>query len=465
MFGCRLTTRLIGVVLPVFLRAVSVSAEWKEKVLYSFQGGMDGGKDGAVPAGGVVLDEAGNLYGATSDGGDGCVTGGCGTVYQLIPQKDGTWKENILHMFSGTDGASPESGLIQDAEGSLYGTTAWGGTGPCVVGGSNVGCGTVYEMVRPSRTGGGWTHKVLYNFQGDKDGQTPIGNLAFDEAGNLYGVTWFGGGYGSCDPFDKYCGTVFRLSPAKYKGDAWREEVLYSLHGVKPGELIGDGAWANGGLVLDQEGVIYGTTKWGGLITYYCPYDPVNDFSGCGTVFELTPPSKQGGLWSKKAIYLFKGRPNDGGGPNGDLILRANGVLYGTTIGGAQYEGGVVFELTPPTAKNGVWNERLIHVFTGGVDGSNPGTGLIAGAHGSFYGTASGGPNFAGLIFRMTPPSWNAGVWTFKTVYDFAGSPDGDGPTGLTDSPAGAVYGTTLYGGTSQNCGNYGCGTVFELSP
>src|SRR5277367_4211815 len=105
------------------VRAVS----WKEKVLYSFQGG----NDGAVPAGGVVFDQAGNLYGATADGGSGCTTGSCGTVFRLVPppQKRGAWSENVLHNFRGPvqgDGSSPEGGLLMDADGNLYGTTGYG---------------------------------------------------------------------------------------------------------------------------------------------------------------------------------------------------------------------------------------------------------------------------------------------------------------------------------------------------
>jgi hypothetical protein len=136
--------------------AVPASAEWKEKVLYSFQGVPDG----ATPTGAVVFDKAGNLYGATLDGGastcDG--PGQCGTVYKLAPPatKGGAWTETVLYIFKGhaqNDGATPEGGLVIDEAGNLYGTTGYGGSGPCLLLGGAVGCGRCTRFLRqPSRT-------------------------------------------------------------------------------------------------------------------------------------------------------------------------------------------------------------------------------------------------------------------------------------------------------------------------
>jgi hypothetical protein len=208
----RLTIR-ISLLIALAALSSPASAEWKEKVLYSFQGSPDG----SVPAGGVVFDKQGNLYGATTDGGSKACLGiaQCGTVYQLaLPAKQGDpWTENILYVFKGNlngDGATPAGGLVTDKAGNLYGTTGYGGTGSCVLLGTNVGCGTVFELSPPKQKGGSWTETVLYSFSTAKQGYLPWGDLVFDSAGNLYGATEFGGGHGTnCgDAFYQYCGAV-----------------------------------------------------------------------------------------------------------------------------------------------------------------------------------------------------------------------------------------------------------------
>src|SRR5271155_1708156 len=142
--------RYLIMIAVVTLASSSASAEWKEKVLYSFQGGTDG----SLPAGGVVFDSAGNLYGATADGGSSCPSPGCGTVFQLAPpaKKGDPWTENVLFVFDGKDGTQPTGGLILDSsKGNLYGATGYGGSGNCILLGSNVGCGLVYELSPPAK--------------------------------------------------------------------------------------------------------------------------------------------------------------------------------------------------------------------------------------------------------------------------------------------------------------------------
>jgi hypothetical protein len=195
------------------------AASWQEQVLYSFQGVPDG----AIPAGGVVFDSRGNLYGATTDGGAAtCASvAQCGTVFTLSPPKTkgGNWTEKVLYVFQGnasSDGATPAGGLVIDAAGNLYGTTAYGGTGPCVLLQTRMGCGTVYKLSPPAQPGGAWTETVLYSFQSGKDGDFPWGDLTFDKQGNLYGATQYGGGFGTCNQgIYPNCGTVFKLSPPK----------------------------------------------------------------------------------------------------------------------------------------------------------------------------------------------------------------------------------------------------------
>src|SRR5579871_1251510 len=184
--------------LPITSSEAQLYAPPQDTVLHVFQGQPS---DGTLHAGGVVLDGNGNVYGATTYGGNGgsnCLGGSCGTVYELMPpsQRGVSWTERILYNFTGknngNDGELPNGGLIIDHEGNLYGMTAYGGTGNCVLF-SLVGCGTVYELSPPESSGGSWTKTTLYSFQGGSDGYVGIGNLVFDKAGNLYGATEYGG--------------------------------------------------------------------------------------------------------------------------------------------------------------------------------------------------------------------------------------------------------------------------------
>ncbi len=333
-----------GLLLFILTLATTASAQWNEKVLYSFQGIPDG----AVPTGGVVFDTQSNLYGATGDGGASTCNGPgqCGTVYQLKPpaQKGGAWTETVLYIFKGhahNDGATPEGGLVIDQAGNLYGVTGYGGSGPCTLLGGAVGCGTVYELSPPAKQGDPWKEKVLYSFQGGKDGYVAFGDLVFDQAGNLYGATLFGGGKGTtCDSlYGGQCGTVFKLSRPKQEGGKWTEKVLHSFEGGT------DGANPNGGLVLDDKGVVYGTTHGGGNEGGEC------GAGGCGTAFELRPSVQKGSRWTVKVLYRFN--VQDGATPNAGVIFGGNGRLYGTAYAGGTGGNGVVFCLTAGGPDNG----------------------------------------------------------------------------------------------------------------
>jgi uncharacterized repeat protein (TIGR03803 family) len=428
------------------------SAEWNEKVLYSFQGGTDG----AFPAGDVVFDKQGNLYGATQQGGgtDCSPMAACGTVYQLAPpaKQGDSWTETVLHVFRGkqhNDGEFPSGGVIADAAGNIYGTSSYGGTGDCILLGIKGGCGTVFELSPPPTKGGQWTYAILYSFKGGKDGYLPFGDLVFDGKGNLYGATYFGGGKGTtCNPYYQYCGTVFELSPPKAKGGKWTEKVLHSFAGISKGQQTGDGANPNGSLALDSTGAIFGTTSIGG---YNCPrFQGV----GCGMAFELSPPTKTGGAWTEKMLHRFTDG-NDGAGPNGGLIFDARGSLYGTAAGGGSQESGVIFRLAQGK-QSGRWIETVLYSFQAGNDGGDP-QGLVFDSRGNLY--CSSGP-----IVRLKSPKQKGGNWTVDVLYKFKGSPDGRNPLDLIFGGGGALYGTTLYGGTGQSCQG-GCGTIFEAFP
>ena len=221
---------------------------WTEKTLHSFNPNRG---DGILPSAGLVFDTAGNLYGTTSDGG----AYGVGTVFELTPSAGGRWTEKVLHHFKndGKDGQNPFASLIFDVAGNLYSTTNYGGTGACF----NVGCGTVFELTPKAR--GGWAEKVLHSFTSmGKDGQWPDGGVVFDAIGNLYGTTPDGGPFGY--------GVVFKLTSTT--GGKWKETVLQTFNGK-------NGQYANGSLIVDSSGNLYGTTAYGGP-------------QGYGMVFEIT---------------------------------------------------------------------------------------------------------------------------------------------------------------------------------
>src|ERR1035441_332430 len=173
----------------VFELTPTAGGGWTETVLYSFCSQANC-TDGYQPWAGLIFDAAGNLYGTTVYGGTADTTCSyCGTVFELTPNGSGGWTETVLHSFGdGTDGFYPSAGLIFDAAGNLYGTTAMGGTY------DYPWDGTVFELTPAA--GGGWTEKVLYSFGGGTDGYWPEAGLIFDAAGNLYGTTYSGVGSG-----------------------------------------------------------------------------------------------------------------------------------------------------------------------------------------------------------------------------------------------------------------------------
>jgi uncharacterized repeat protein (TIGR03803 family) len=417
---------------------------WTEMILYDFSGGADG----ADPGANLISDSAGNLYGTTEYGGDlGCVgSSGCGTVFKLTPDGKGAWSETTLHSFTYADGAGPLSGLVFDPAGNLYGTTYAGPGFAC----NNGGCGIVFRL-RPN-SDGTWTETVLYNFEGGSDGIQPAGGVVLDGAGNLYGTTQGGGGLGSC-----YlgCGTVFELS-AGSQGH-WTEKVIHRF-GL-PARGQNDGIQLMSSLLLDQAGNLYGTATNGGD-------ESCNNFLGCGTVFKLSPAS--GGKWTTSLLYAFSASPL-GVGPGG-LLFDGVGNLFGVTQGGGSANYGAAIELMPQAS--GGWKAVVLHTFTGGRDGAQPGSSLIADEAGNLYGTTinggtqgcSGYASCGGVVFELSP---TAQGWKETVLHRFGKNNNRGylGPAaGLVSDSSGNLYGTTPEAG-SNNCGSYGCGTVYKLSP
>jgi uncharacterized repeat protein (TIGR03803 family) len=344
---------------------------WKEIVLYSFTGGEDGGE----PWDGLTFDSAGNLYGTTFEGG----AYEQGTVFEMSPAPGG-WNETVIYSFTGNDdGANPFGGVILDATGNLYGTTAAAGKGGC--GGFSIvpisGCGAVFELSPTS--GGGWNETTLHTFSGKADGGQPVAGLIMDGNGNLYGTTFDGGNAGCNDG----CGVVFELSPKA--GGGWQGTTLASFLGS-------NGAYPSAPLVLDAEGNLYGTTSARGESNSNCP-------NGCGTVFKLSP--NPGGGWQGTTLHLFTGG-DDGGEPVAGLVFDGSGNLYGTTtVGGCVSGCGMVFELKPVSSG---WREVVIHTFLTGSDGSDPRAAVVIDPLGNIFGTSQGGGNdYHGAVFEVVP--------------------------------------------------------------
>ena len=317
-------------------------------------------------------------------------------------------QDMLVHSFgSGNDGQNPVANLTSDSAGNLYGTTSGGGTNRL---------GTVFEV---SANG---TETVLHNFGSGNDGQTPLGNLIFDAAGNLYGTTFAGGIYGF--------GIVFELSPNG------TETVLYNFGSA------GDGANPNAGLVFDSSGDLFGTTVNGGTF-------------GGGTAFELSPNGAGG--WTETGLYSFGGTPTDGLNPYSGLIFDNSGNLYGTTANGGTFGGGTAFELLPNSTTIRCCRENPVYNFGANTDGANPHGGLVFDHSGNLYGTTvNGGMYSGGTAFELSPNG--GGDYTETGLYSFGNGSDGKNPYGgLVFDRSGNLYGTTANGGF------YSAGAVFEL--
>jgi len=309
-----------------------------ESILYSFGAPSS---DGLVPDAGLLRDGLGNLYGTTAAGG----TYSWGTVFKLAP--DGT--ETILHSFSrnGIDGASPESPLLMDKSGNLYGTT--------IAGGPYNDSGILFEL---SPDG---TETILHSFGNGTDGAGPSGALIMDSAGNLYGTTQIGGAYPNG-------GTVF-----KYSSNG--TETI--LHNFNPSN--GDGVWPFDGVLMDKKGNLYGTTAYGGVYSH-------------GTLFVVRPDG------SEVIVHRF-GYKTDGSNPEAGLIMDAKGNLYGTTFAGgsANRYAGTVFRYSPAGTETILVNFDV-------ANGYEPVAGLIMDKSGNLYGvTTGGGTASAGTVFKVTP--------------------------------------------------------------
>ncbi len=414
----------------------------------------------------------------------------------------------VLHTFMGErdashDGAGPTDGVVLDRFGNLYGVTQFGGLHGepgdlCSTFQDDGGCGTVFKL---TKHGSSFLYSSLYKFQAVPDGNFPEG-LVIGPDSTLFGTTNGGGIVNNqqCLNYVNGCGIVFRLQPpATFCATPlcpWNETVLHSFTGMSND----GGNPANGDLIFDSAGNIYGTTIMGGSTDW-------------GTAYELTP--SQGG-WTENIFYNFDPSPQGLASPGSGLIRDQAGNFYGTT--GYNVDGnpsGAVYQLVH--SQSG-WTANALQIFqcVGGLNGCYPGTlifdpagnllmgtdgsgfyhdgtvielvannnwsidllytflqhqGLPSGAltrdaAGNLYGTASYCAGGLGCVYKLTP---SGGGYVYSEIYDFTGRSDGQNPSGhIAIDANGNLYGTAQFGGDLQRClgeGINGCGTVWEITP
>lgn len=338
-------------------------SNWNEQVLYSFCS-TPGCPEGDFPGSGVIMDTAGDLYGTTTDS----TTRG-GTAFELIPNADRSqWMVKVLYAFCSetncADGAVPngltyagaESGALYDGVSPLYGTTIEGGPD---------NSGLVFELIPGRRK---WKERTIHTFCNcTTDGGRPEASLLAD-GGNLYGTTTSGGTHNS--------GTVFRLKP-KPASLNWKFSILYSFCSQLS---CSDGSDPTAPLIKDATGALLGTAG--------------------DVVFSLPAQGKHAVL---AVLYTFckDGTCSDGSQPSG-LTLDSSGNLFGTTrLGGTDFDGGTVFELSGAT-----FHQLYVFCSNGGSckDGKYPGSGIALDSAGNLFGTTfQFGEHGAGNAFELTP--------------------------------------------------------------
>ena len=348
------------------------------------------------------------------------------------------------------DGGFPSS-IFADSAGNLYGTAEYGS--------ANSG-GVVFALIQPPAGHTSWTEPVLdrlctYPIKPGvcQRGAQPVG-VTPDSSGNLFVVASNGGIQNG--------GTIFKLSPPPVGQALWAATPIYKFTG-DPG-----GLHPNGGLVIDSQGNLYGTTQQGGA-------------SNVGLVFELSPPTAGQTAWTFQELYSFC---NCAGGnrPLAGLLMDSAGNLYGTTSTPNVFEKltGTVFELSPPSAGQSAWSFHLLYSFcrfSGCRDGAGPEAALIMDGAGNLYGTTLFGGvaqtaannQGGGTVFELSPPSPGSTSWRELVLHSFCSLPncaDGELPAAsLLFDASGNLYGSTTSGGYAiSNSEGPATGTVFKLS-
>jgi len=415
------------------------------------------GTEAINPESWLVQDPKGALYGTSPLGG----ANHYGAVFELPPAGGGARRRvQIVWSSQGFADGYSVAGPLTLYDGSLYGTTFEGGAN---------GIGTVYRLDPPASHGTVWSHTILHSFGAPvvNDGFSPggleggfNGGLYIDSKGNAYGTTASGGDCTYQYVETSACGVIFAVSASGHYA------ILHNFQGPP------DGATAGYGLSPAPDGMLYGVTAFGGDATdSSCPLNNNGPF-GCGTVFKVDPQSG-----TETVIYRFTGG-KDGFGPTAPVVVDDKGDVFGTTnnLGGGGSGGGVVFEIT----NAGVF--RVIHTFKG-PDGYEPNAPLSL-AGDVLYGTTDAGggkgkgcitrwPGIegCGVVFSLTPPDLDNKTWTYTVVHRFTGKADGSGCGNYPENCGGSglfvgddgLYGTTEHGGLATDSNYSGDGTAYML--
>jgi len=353
--------------------------------LYTFDG-----THGAYPNAGLIADANGNLFGTTAVGGPNDY----GTVFEIVKTASGyASTPTVLVAFDGANGAEPFGALMADANGNLFGTTAFGGAP------GGIGYGTVFEIVKTA-TGYASTHTILARFDGGANGASPFGALMADANGNLFGTTRDGG--------SSNLGTVFEILKTA-SGYVSTPTILASFD-------VTSGVNPTSGVIADANGNLFGTTTDG----------VVNR----GIVFEIL---KTAGGYASTPTVLFNFLYAEGGNPFAGLIADANGNLFGTTIWLGALGYGTVFKIVK-TASGYASTPTVLYNFDGTV-GAAPYAGLIADANGNLFGaTGGGGANDQGTVFELSGSG-------FVPPLRFTGVPGTANCNGVSTSTLARTYG------------------------
>ena len=348
----------------------------------------------------------------------GEVTNAHGFIFQLTPPASGSglWAFKNLHAFDGSDGDMP-GGPVLLRGGNLYGATdsedAFAVT-------------NIYELTPPTTTGKPWGFSVLHQFATAVPDRGGVGGLLANKSGQLVGAADIGGPHSD--------GTILTLSPPAKAGGQWTEGVLHNFH-------ITDGLNPIGDLLQDTDGTLYGTTNGGGAHNY-------------GSVFQLSPPVAKATNWTLKTLYSFTGK-SDTGFPQQKLAFDASHQhLFGISGIAITGQEGTIFSLTRPAGTATKWTYNLLHTFVqNNVDGYYPQAVIFM--DGRLYGTTKAGGQYdGGIIYSLSPPAKAGRAWTQAILHNFTnGRTDGASPGELSVGADGMLYGTTISGGPTGDAG------------